>query len=211
MVHYKLHYFDSRGWAEPIRLILQYAGQKYYEERYSIPDWETYWPEKKKAFPYEKVPVLEVDGKQLAECYAIARFLALQYDLAGRDAWERAKVDEIADFHKDVAREIAPYFQTKRGYREGDAAKLRESVFLPALEKYFPFFLKRLQESGSGYFVKSGITWVDFLVADYLTNVVIHGDGVLESQFPNLEEYRQRILRNPKIKDYISSRKQSDI
>jgi len=33
--------------------------------------------------------------------------------LAGKDAWEEAKVDEFADFHKDVFNEVMPYVRAK--------------------------------------------------------------------------------------------------
>lgn len=53
---------------------------------------------------YGFLPILQLkDGRQLAESYAIARFLARKYNLAGRDEWEKAKVDELADMHKDVS------------------------------------------------------------------------------------------------------------
>jgi hypothetical protein len=71
------------------------------------------------------VPILEVDGKPLTYCHTIARYLAKKFgasiyvfgiyklsvfnlfeDLAGRDNWEQAKVDEIADFHADVAMDL---------------------------------------------------------------------------------------------------------
>jgi len=77
MVHYKLYYFDVRGLGETIRLILQYAGQKYEEERFTFDNWAA----NKSRFPYGKVPVLEVDGKFIAETAAIARFLARQYGM----------------------------------------------------------------------------------------------------------------------------------
>lgn len=51
--------------------------------------------------PFGQVPVLEVDGKQLAQSYAIARYLARQHGLAGQDDWEQAQVDMYADCVKD--------------------------------------------------------------------------------------------------------------
>lgn len=52
--------------------------------------------------PFGQVPVLEVDGKLLAQSYAIARYLARQNGLAGQGDWEQAQVDMYADCIKDL-------------------------------------------------------------------------------------------------------------
>ena len=54
--------------------------------------------------PFGQVPVLEVDGsKLLAQSHSIARYLARQHGLAGRDDWEMALADSyvacVQDFH----------------------------------------------------------------------------------------------------------------
>lgn len=54
--------------------------------------------------PFGQVPVLEVDGsKLLAQSHTIARYLARQHGLAGKDEWENALTDSfvacIQDFH----------------------------------------------------------------------------------------------------------------
>jgi len=203
MVHYKLYYFDVRGLGETIRLILHYANQKFEEERYTFENWETY----KSRQPYGKVPVLEVDGKPLAETFAIARFLAKQYGLAGKDAWDQAKVDEIADFHKDVSHEVGPYFRAKvGGFGGGDKDQLYKENFLPAVEKNFPIYVRVLKESGSGFMVKSGLTWVDFLIGEYM-NTVHHMHPEVLKKYPELEQYRQRVANVSQIKKYIETRK----
>ena len=52
--------------------------------------------------PFHQAPVLEVDGQMLAQSTAIARYLARQFGIAGKDEWEQALVDQyvecIADF-----------------------------------------------------------------------------------------------------------------
>jgi glutathione S-transferase len=66
------------------------------------------------------VPLLEVDGKQLFQTGAIFRYLGNKFGLAGKNEWEKAKVDEVFDFYKDVYAELAPYMYVKCGWREGN-------------------------------------------------------------------------------------------
>lgn len=140
MPHYKLYYFNVRGRGEPIRAILRYAGQEFEEESLSFDTWADH----KSRFPYGHVPVLEVDGEWLAEMHAITRYLGRKYGqscanleafttnhcyisgLAGKDAWEEAKVDEFADFHRDVYSELVGYIRAVAGVSiySGDAVCL---------------------------------------------------------------------------------------
>lgn len=44
MVHYKIVYFDFRGFGETLRLILEYANQKYEDVRIQKEDWPKFKP-----------------------------------------------------------------------------------------------------------------------------------------------------------------------
>lgn len=48
------------------------------------------------------MPVLEVDGKQLAQSMTIARYLAKHHGLAGKDDWETALADMYGDCCQDI-------------------------------------------------------------------------------------------------------------
>ena len=50
------------------------------------------------AFRFGKLPVLEYDGKTIAQSRAIARFLARKYELAGKNDIEEAEADMIVDY-----------------------------------------------------------------------------------------------------------------
>lgn len=52
--------------------------------------------------PFGQVPVLEVDGKMLAQSNTIARYLAKQHGLAGKDEWEQALADMYGDNINDL-------------------------------------------------------------------------------------------------------------
>ena len=54
------------------------------------------------AMPFGQCPVLEVDGKMLAQSNTIARYLARQHGLAGKDEWEQSQADAYADSIGDL-------------------------------------------------------------------------------------------------------------
>lgn len=54
------------------------------------------------AMPFGQVPVLEVDGKKINQSFAICRYLAKQYNLAGKNDWEALEIDVTVDNIKDL-------------------------------------------------------------------------------------------------------------
>ncbi|CAF4173550.1 unnamed protein product, partial [Adineta steineri] len=63
------------------------------------------------------MPVLEVDGVKLPQSMSIARFLAKQFNLAGKDNLEQAKVDTVVDTMIDAMDKLGPI------RRQADEAK----------------------------------------------------------------------------------------
>jgi len=63
--------------------------------------------------------------------------------------------------------------------------KLNKEVFLPAVEKYFYIYEKKFQDSS--FIVPSGLTWADFIVAEYFTTIHnIHPEVM--AKFPSVEK-----------------------
>ena len=52
--------------------------------------------------PFEQCPVLEVDGKMLAQSHTIARYLAKKHELAGGNDWEHSQADAYIDYYYDI-------------------------------------------------------------------------------------------------------------
>uniref|UniRef100_A0A915MTZ7 glutathione transferase n=2 Tax=Meloidogyne javanica TaxID=6303 RepID=A0A915MTZ7_MELJA len=202
MVQYKLNYFDITAKGEPIRLLFNYKGQTFEDYRIKKEDWPTL----KSKYIFGQVPVLEVDGKQLAQCGAIMQFLGKKFDLGGKNEWEEAKAMEISCLCDEMAYVVGPYVGAKLGFRQGDVEQLRKDVFLPAIERYFPLYEKRLEESNSGFILPSGLSFVDFSVAHF-TGMMIEMEKDIMAKYPKLVDFSNRFYSLPQLKEYLSKKK----
>uniref|UniRef100_A0A914N768 glutathione transferase n=1 Tax=Meloidogyne incognita TaxID=6306 RepID=A0A914N768_MELIC len=202
MVHYKLHYFDLPAKGEPIRLLFNYKGQPFEDYRIKIEDWPTI----KSKYPFGQLPLLEVDGKQLAQTGAIMQFLGKKFDLAGKNEWEEAKAMEIFFLYDEMRVPIGPYIGVKFGFSEGNLEQLRKDVFLPAIERYFPLYEKRLEESNSGFILPSGLSFVDFSIAHFIETMTKMEKDIM-AKYPKLVDHSKRIYSLPQLKEYLNKTK----
>uniref|UniRef100_A0A914EFF2 glutathione transferase n=1 Tax=Acrobeloides nanus TaxID=290746 RepID=A0A914EFF2_9BILA len=208
MVHYKLHYFDVRGLGEMIRMILIYNNEPFEEHKFPVDSEE--WYAYKPSTPFGKVPLLEIDDKILSQSFAIARYLARKYGLAGKDDFESAYLDSIADAQKDFYQEVKPYYLVC-GYGgkyggDKDKEKLYNELFLPVAQRHLPKIEKLLKESKSGFYAQSGLSWVDFYMAEQTQTFSAFAPETFK-QYPELLKHKERVYSLPQLSNYIQSRK----
>jgi hypothetical protein len=67
-----------------------------------------------------QMSILEFDGNKLPQSMSIARFLAKQFQLAGRHNFEQGKVDAVVDTITDISIKLIPI------YSEQDKTKKEE-------------------------------------------------------------------------------------
>lgn len=195
---YKLIYFNARGRAEHIRYIFAYAGIDYVDERIL----KECWPELKKSMPYGMLPVLEINGKPIAQSNAVARYLARKHNLTGRDEWEAMMCDVLVDTLGDLKQFISQY------RIEEDLFKKKEKK-MKLLKETIPFYLNKFEqiisENGS-YTVGTTTTWADFVFAVALENFEnIFGTMALEN-YPGLRALKKRVHEIPSIVNWLSKR-----
>ncbi|KAH7699546.1 Nagst-1 protein [Aphelenchoides avenae] len=201
MVQYKLTYLQIRGLGEPARMILHYANQPFEDVRISREELK----ELKPKLPYGQVPLLEVDGKPLAQSTAIYRYLARQFGLAGKDDYEAAKLDEFSDYLKDVGREIRGFFQQVLGVEIKDKEKFEREQLRPTVDRLNRQLEEKLANAASGFLAPSGVTWLDFFVTERLYTMQKAKPDLFEAH-PKIHQYIQRVHTLPQLKDYIASR-----
>ncbi|KHJ76518.1 hypothetical protein OESDEN_23862 [Oesophagostomum dentatum] len=119
--------------------------------------------------PFEQLPVLEVDGKRIAQSYAICRFLARRFGFAGQDAFEEAVVDSIVDQFRDYLFETRPFLVSLIGVGGGDKEVLKNALFLPQRAKLFGYMRKFLRENPPvSYLVGDSLTWADLCLSEHV-------------------------------------------
>uniref|UniRef100_A0A914DV08 glutathione transferase n=1 Tax=Acrobeloides nanus TaxID=290746 RepID=A0A914DV08_9BILA len=196
----KLTYFAARGWAEASRMILHYSGVPFEDKRVTMEEWPSF----KASTPFGKMPVLEYNGQTLPESQAIARFLARKYGLAGKDDWEQAQVDSVADLYKDFGQKIRAYFNVAMGRGEGDKDALLKE-FMEAFEEQMGHVENFLKTAKNGFLMPSGLTWIDFLAAelhDTLGNVIPD----LYKNHHEIVKHSEKVHSLPQLQEYLQNR-----
>ncbi|VDO25251.1 unnamed protein product [Onchocerca flexuosa] len=202
MSSYKLYYFDFMGRAEIIRLIFAQAEIPYEDIRIQREEWDSY----KQKMPFKQLPVLEVDGKMLSQSIAIILYLAKKFDLVGENEWEFAQVIELLGVGEDLITHSVPWFKCE------DAAKKKEILAEFEAKHLVPTFRLLediLAKNGTGYFVGKKLTAADL---DMLCMVGLFSSLCPNSiaQLTNLNDFKDRIMKLPKIKKWIETRPKTD-
>ncbi|KIH48781.1 glutathione S-transferase protein [Ancylostoma duodenale] len=122
MVHYKLTYFPVRGAGECARQIFALAGQEFEDVRLTKEQFAPVKPN----MPFGQLPVLEVDGKQLAQSLAICRYLARQFEMNDSKG-DRKRVQATCPAASNAAYNHA-YNHTLKSRLVGNENKRHQSI-----------------------------------------------------------------------------------
>ncbi|XP_053390457.1 probable glutathione S-transferase 7 [Mercenaria mercenaria] len=203
MPSYKFEYFDGRGRGELTRYVFHAAGKDFDDSRYTFEQWASVKP----SAPFGQLPILHVDGKRLAQSGAIARFLAREFGLAGKNSWEQGLVDQYMELAVDMFKEVIKWYFEKDEEKKRECLKnLREVVY----PKYCGLFQNALEQNGGKYFVGNDLTLADLAVLDIFDTPMHHTSNIMDS-FPKLKAHRERIASTANLASYIKKRKVTDI
>ncbi|CAD5214067.1 unnamed protein product [Bursaphelenchus okinawaensis] len=207
MSKYRLQYFDVRGLGEGIRMIFQYEGVVFEDSRVTMDEWT----EVKETARTGMLPQLTLDDRfQLAQSYAIGRFLGKQFGLHGKTEWEAALIDQYSGFLKDFMIQVNPYLFVLLGRTKGDKKKMRKTIFQPAMATFCPQIVTILNNAKSGYLLPSGITWVDFFYVEYFTSLR-NLEGNSFKKYREIVLYQEKVHGLPTVADYVKIRPKSQV
>ncbi|XP_059529608.1 glutathione S-transferase Mu 1 isoform X2 [Myotis daubentonii] len=196
-----LGYWDIRGLAHAIRLLLEYTDSNYEEKKYTMGDAPNYdrsqWLSEKfkLGLDFPNLPYLIDGAHRLTQSNAILRYLARKHNLCGETEEEVIRVDMLENEAMDTANLLA------------------RLCYSPDFEKHKPEYLKVLPEKlklfseflgKKSWFAGDKLTYVDFLAYDVLDLHRTFEPKCLDA-FPNLKDFIARIEGLEKIAAYMKS------
>jgi len=200
MPNYKLTYFDGRGRAETIRLAFAAAGIKYVDNRIE----KTAWPALKPTTPWGSLPILEVDGRLIGQSMTVARLIAKEGGLMGKNNFETALVESVVDVVTDLREKAITLAFTPDG-------PAKEAALKDFLEKTLPSILPNLEKfvaanpDRSGFFVGAKLSLADLHFYSIIEMLVPKMPNVLQGH-PPLKALFDKVAANPKVAEYIKKR-----
>jgi glutathione S-transferase len=201
----KLTYFDfDGGRGEPARIALSIADIPFDDDR--VPGEE--WPQRKPETPFGALPVLEANGKVLAQSNTINRFVGRLADLYPTDPWQAALCDEAMDAVEDIGTQIVATFNLP----EEEKKQRREALVAGPIPLYLSRLEERLLANGGRYFADDRLTVADlkvFLWVRHLKSGVLdHVPADLPDRIaPELIAHFSRIAEDPGVKAYYARRR----
>ena len=199
-----LTYFDfdgSRG--EAARLAMHLGGIAFEDKRIARSDWSRH----RDTTPYQALPVLEVDGKVIAQSNTINRYVGKLAGLYPTDDWSAAIVDELMDAVEDLSVRIGGTFAL-----EGEAKKkAREALAAGSIAHFLKQFEARLVAGGGEWFVEERLTVADikvFLFVRWLKSGALDyvPADIVDKHAPLLVKHLERVKGEPKIGAYYAAR-----
>jgi len=200
-----LCYWDIRGLAAPIRLILEYAGVGYENRTMIMPKPEWLQMKLTLGFDFPNLPYYQEGNLKLTQSGAIMRHLARKFKLDGTNEKEKALADMVSDQLGDIRGNLVglcynPNFtqqmlqdwaQAEGEFSGRDTLKAR----LETLERY-------LENHGGEWFAGENLTFADFMAWEILDQHRILMPGSLDS-FSLLKRFMQKFESLENIDSYL--------
>lgn len=203
-----LGYFQTRGLAQPIRLVLHYAGVPFNDKRHQFGAGTTVaemdsikkdWLAEKftLGLDFPNIPYF-IDGDlKLTQSLAILRHLARKHGLMATDLKSLAQQDMVEQQLSDLRTAFGTQLIFNRPDDKEKEQKIIDDVIVPHLKLLSNFL------GDKEWFVGS-LTYVDFIAYEMLDMIRTFNPKTLD-QFPALKSFMTRFEGLEPIKKYMSS------
>jgi glutathione S-transferase len=195
----RIIYFDIRGRAEAIRLMLEDLGEPYDDERVRSSDA---WAALKPHTPFGALPIYEEGDLKFAQTQAIYRHIARTRDLYGRDERERVECDVGAEALNEAIENFWRFFWDPDYAGKTDV--FERGALAEALLDLERWFTRTSLEPQ--FWVDGRLTYVDFVAWRFLDEVDALFPKALAAR-PALAQFHRAFQTRPRIAAYLQSKR----
>ncbi|XP_022079308.1 glutathione S-transferase-like [Acanthaster planci] len=199
VAQYRLLYFNIKGKAQLIRLLLHDQGIAFSDEIVLKKDWLAMKPTANLAFG--QLPAFWDGDFHLVQTGAILRYLSRKHGTYGSSDTEASVIDMaydgIEDFYQRYIRMVYDDFENGK---DKFLAKTAPSLILPTLQK-----LLMKNKNNKGFLVGDKISFADYHLFQFLDALMgLSASACLEA-FPALKVYYGCIKARPGINNFLAS------
>ena len=192
----QITYFDIRGRAEPIRLLLEEIAVDYDDVQVASAEW----PALKPRLPFGQLPLYREGEVELVQSHAIYRHLARVHDLYGEDEAQRVRCDMAVEALRDAKDHLGQAFWRPDFERQRKAfVEFELAERLAALARFFD-----ANPAGAEFWAGASPTFADAVAFAYLDDVEALFPGSLAAS-GQLAAFRERFAARPRIAGYLRS------
>ena len=207
----KLYYFKIPFWRAEVTRLALFIGdvpfKDYRVEGKEIDNLkETGLLPNNQIAPFKQLPVLDVDGKIIAQTGAIARFCGKLSGLYPKNNdLEAAQIDQIIEAAQDINYLVTLSGRDKEKERLELARRILATKHLP---KWFQFLENLLAENkDSNFFVGNKISIADLAIwrlLGWLSSGLLDGvpTNILEP-YKKLNKLREEVYKHPKVNEWM--------
>jgi glutathione S-transferase len=212
----KLTYFNVRGLAETIRMLLAVAKVEYEDYRYPLEvidmsthqmvkeEFDSDKAEGKLLKSLNKVPFLEVDGVVIPQSKTIERYLAVKYNMMGSNDLESARIDSICEYVRDF-KDMYQKVRTSEN-KEDDM----NTWFTVTLVERLSLLDNILDVDG--YSVGSSTSLSDIVLYSFITGFFDNKEAAINATLatPKLRMIIERVDSIPEMHSWLATRPKTD-
>ena len=200
IMSHELIYFNGKGRAEAIRILLHAAGVEFKDTRLGFADFQALKP----TTPLGCLPILKINNQSHVQSTALGRYAAKLAGLYPTD-------DPLAALVVDEACETCNELVAKMPFGASPDLEAKRKDFQATVMPVYAAFLESLIQQNGGTYVK-GQTMT---VADVMIYVTVAGmesgnldflDAQFFKAYPGITATAQAVAANDKVKAYYASK-----
>ncbi|KFW90210.1 Glutathione S-transferase [Phalacrocorax carbo] len=200
----KLYYFNGRGRMESIRWLLAAAGVEF-EECFLETKDDLIKLQKDGSLLFQQVPMVEIDGMKMVQSRAISNYIAMKYNLYGKDLKERALIDMYVEAVRDLNELLMTHAFQPADKKEQHFANIVDKAtnrYFPVADKKEQHFATVLKDHGQEFLVGNQFSRADVQLLETLLMAEECKPDIL-ANFPHLQSFKARISNIPTIKKFL--------